>query len=82
MPRRQFVEINWDDTTSLASWTTKDALPKVAKATNRGWVITEDKTCVTLAASIIAPDSPEDEELFGDVTVIPRGCITGRKALR
>ena len=82
MRARQFVEITWDDTTSRASWTTKDALPKVARATNRGWVVTEDKRAVTLAASIIAADSCEDEELFGDVTVIPRGCITGRKVMR
>ncbi len=82
MRARQFVEITWDDTTSRAFRTTKDALPKVAKASNRGWIITEDKKCVTLAASIVAADEGDEDELFGDVTVIPRGCITGRKVMR
>ena len=82
MARRPFVEITWDDTNSLSSWTTKDALPKVAHATNRGWVIKEDKSSVTLAASIIAACEQGGEELFGDVTVIPRGCITGKKVMR
>lgn len=80
--RRPFVEVQWDDASSSSAWATKDELPRIAKATNRGWVIAEDKTSVTLAASIIAAAGADEEEQFGDVTVIPRGCITAKRALR
>ncbi|WP_045368358.1 hypothetical protein [Methyloceanibacter caenitepidi] len=80
-PKRDFVEVRWLDIKGSAEWHAVSELPTPARCVTRGWVIREDKRDLTLAASLIEPEPGEDESV-GDVTVIPKGCITSRKKLR
>lgn len=67
----KFVTVFWNDTTSDSKWTETDNLPKASAIATSGWLIRQDKHSVTTAASLICGTN-----VVGDVTTIPRGCIT------
>lgn len=84
MAVRKFVEVKWWDIRSDATWRGLDKLPRPVNCTSRGWVVAEDKETLTLAGTIghKADDDPDDEELVGEIIVLPRGCIKSVKAIR
>lgn len=72
-------KISWyDHCSSRASWSTEDTL-KSAKplvVDTVGWLIAENKKCVTLASSV----NIEDDNYGGDMTIV-KSCIIKKKRL-
>lgn len=71
----RFVEVIWLDTVSENGWTQEvSKFPKMAEITQRGWLI-EDTDTYVLMCSAVQTNTKPDEFMFGDVTIIPAGCI-------
>lgn len=67
-----FVEVEWVDAKSDATWCGHDELPNTARILTRGWLVRETDRCLTLAASV---DMDESQRQVGEVITIPKGCV-------
>jgi len=69
----KFERVDWVDTVGTSSWTDPEDLPRIVPVSNFGFVVFEDKVCVSLVASF-----PHDMTVVGDCCTIPKGCIVRR----
>jgi hypothetical protein len=79
----QLVEVEWIDTTNIATWEDLDDLAAWARdggfvCRNVGYLTYEDDACVVLSARMaIAPEPPQ----HGLFERIPKGVITRRRVV-
>ncbi len=73
----KFVEVQWNDAYSVATWRDLDNLPAVALCVTRGWLVDEDKRQVVLAATFI-----EEGREVGEIIAIPRGMVKRMRKLK
>lgn len=73
----RFVEVEWIDAISVATWRAPDEMPRVTQCISRGWLIVDEKEQVTLAAT----RQPINGDL-GEIISIPRGMVKRMRRLK
>lgn len=78
-PTWPFVEVEWEDATSVSKWTSLD-IEKLRPPTvyTRGWLVHDGLDYVVIAATYVVDDN---EYTFGELISIPRGCIVNLSSL-
>jgi hypothetical protein len=72
------VEVIWDDATSNSdSWVEIDDIVKPERVNTSGWLVKEEETYVTVAASVSADG--EGSDVVGNTMTVPRGMIVSIK---
>ncbi len=70
--RWRFAEIVWNDANASSDWDKLEDIPRSRQMITRGWIISEDKRGITVAATL---DLEGPEEQFSESIAIPFGCI-------
>ena len=71
----KFCEVKWSDAKSDAHWQDHANLHGPATIISRGWLVINEKTHITLAASYMEPEEGDEVSDVGEIITIPRGCI-------
>lgn len=70
----RFVEVEWDDAVSCATWQEMEDLPGVQGCLTRGWLVKETKREIVLAATLQV-EGQKMGPLVGDILAIPLGMV-------
>ncbi len=73
----KYVQIEWHDAHSVATWRGPDELPHVEPCISRGWLLVENSKEVVLA-STVQPNGPD----VGEIIAIPRGMVKRIRRLK
>ncbi len=71
MKKLKFVEVEWFDTVSIASWRGVDHLPEPARCVSRGWLVKETDKYVVTAGTIMFREDGSVYEV-SDLSAVPK----------
>lgn len=77
MKKVKFVEVEWDDASSCATWRAPGEFPRVQPCITRGWLVEESKRGIVIAATIQV-NGPD----VGEIIAIPRGMVKRIRKLK
>ena len=77
MKKVKFVQVEWDDAASCATWRGLDDLPHTQPCITRGWLLEENKKELIIAATV-----QEGGPDFGELIALPRGMVKRIRRLK
>jgi hypothetical protein len=76
------VEVIWEDATSDASWTTKEADWPEMRCVTLGYFLRESERAIMLFDSMFRDTDEKDDGIVGGIKTIPKGMIVDIRVLR
>ena len=78
--KHERVQVEWDDSTTLSGWNTKDSLdrkPTDLRCISVGWLVSQSKDRIVVSSS-----ATSDFEAFNTPMSIPRSAIRRMRKVR